>query len=249
MEFQQPDSRFRSNSIHSVGSHRSITSGASASAHALRTGIVDLTESPVEASAGESSSSDESTGGKIQINNIEKKGQMSQHSHKAIHVLRKEAASARVQPLTTHTQPAKLVGFSELSKEQSLATRKLVLGGGPKPPKLSEEADAVSRWKDRMWPTRAIVSFCRIVTRCRPPAVAPGKPVGNSRGGRGGEALHLTPHWMRDDLATIPSSFASASLHCSILFLLAVEESREASVQSLAREDLAAQTFSVRLGG
>ena len=43
---------------------------------------------------------------------------------------------------------------------------------------------------------------------------------------------------MSSDLATIPSTFNSASLHCSVLFLLAVEESREASVQSLARQEL-----------
>ena len=146
MEFQKPQKRFRSSSEYSIGSHTSVEHGTSASAQALRGGIVDLTD---EAHIAEKSSSAEPIRGLVHMN---------QYPHKVTQALKKETAYASKQPVTTHVNPINFRGISE----------------------STQDADQMSDWKSRMWPARAIVSFCRIVTRCRPPAVTPGKPVGTT---------------------------------------------------------------------
>lgn len=95
------------------------------------------------------------------------------------------------------------------------------VGGRPSAVKNTEE----ERFKNRLWPPRALISFSRIITRCTPPPLSPGKPLLSS--------VSLVPHWMNDDLTSIPVTFDSPLMHSAVYFPLTVEESREATLHSL----------------
>lgn len=84
------------------------------------------------------------------------------------------------------------------------------------------ERETHDRWRGRLWPGKAIISYCRVLTRCQPPSVVPGQKV------RLGKAKHqqLLAHWRASDLPTIGTYFESVEAHSSAFFLLIAEESR-----------------------
>lgn len=90
-----------------------------------------------------------------------------------------------------------------------------------------EEVESADKWRDRIWPTKAIFSFCRAITRCKPPAgLVPGKRIAVSSRSSG---FGLEAHWSQDSLCKIPLTFDSALAHSSSFFLHAVEECRESA--------------------
>ena len=120
-----------------MASHRSI---GSASSTALHRGIIDLTgEGEATSDLDSSTCSDDSVG------KVAKMVLPAPLSKPAVVKQPAAVASSHAQ----HVQPAKLRGFGELRKEQSVATRNLVFGGGPKPPKLCLGVDHNERWKQR----------------------------------------------------------------------------------------------------
>ena len=44
----------------------------------------------------------------------------------------------------------------------------------------SVSKETPERWRLRLWPSKAITAFCRIITRCKPPASTPGIRIGAS---------------------------------------------------------------------
>jgi hypothetical protein len=83
----------------------------------------------------------------------------------------------------------------------------------------NEDRDTV-KWKDRLWPSRALNSFCRSIMRCKPPVLQAGQrlPKGAS------DQVRLTPHWSKSDLQSVQTSYDSLAAHNSAFFLLIVEE-------------------------
>eukprot|EP01032_Pedospumella_encystans_P018714 gene18714-21295_t len=96
---------------------------------------------------------------------------------------------------------------------------------------LSKETP--EKWRMRIWPSKALTAFCRIITRCTPPDSTVGMRLGASSHGqnhKGGkvEKIGLKPHWRMSELTKVPMTFDDAALHSSTFFLLTVEECREA---------------------
>ena len=95
-----------------------------------------------------------------------------------------------------------------------------------------EEKESAERWRDRLWPSRALTSFCRSITRCIPPILEPGKNIFSGCNNRDGEKkIRLEPHWDKTDLRKVLTSYDTLAAHNSAFFLLLVEESRESSLQ------------------
>jgi hypothetical protein len=88
----------------------------------------------------------------------------------------------------------------------------------------TSSSNSADKWRNRLWPARALVSFARVITRCRPPAVTAGRPLG---------AVSLLSHWAGKDLKPVPGHFDNALAHSAAFFPLAVEEAREAATHSL----------------
>jgi hypothetical protein len=80
------------------------------------------------------------------------------------------------------------------------------------------------RWRMRLWPSKAITAFCRIITRCKPPPSSPGLRIGGSRN----DKLELLAHWRKTELSKVPTVFTDPAEHSGVFFLLSVEECREA---------------------
>lgn len=83
------------------------------------------------------------------------------------------------------------------------------------------DRETPEKWRNRLWPGKAIVAYCRIITRCMPPAGKPGKKLelrSNS----------LAPHWRSSEIRKIENIFESPTAHSAAFFLLTVEESRAA---------------------
>lgn len=95
-----------------------------------------------------------------------------------------------------------------------------------------EEKESAERWRDRLWPSRALTSFCRSITRCIPPVLVPGKNIFSGEHDRDGlKKVRLTPHWNKTDLKKVVNTYETLSAHNAAFFLLLVEESRESSLQ------------------
>ena len=103
---------------------------------------------------------------------------------------------------------------------------------------LSKETP--ERWRMRLWPSKAITAFCRIITRCKPPASTPGTRIGSSTTGNTHkmDKIELQAHWRTSELSKVPVVFDSAAQHSSVFFLLAVEECREAVAKAEDMESL-----------
>lgn len=85
----------------------------------------------------------------------------------------------------------------------------------------------------RLWPSKAITSFCRIITRCKPPASTPGVRIGATGGNNfRNEKIELVAHWRKNELSRVPTVFNDPAEHSSVFFLLSVEECREAVTKS-----------------
>lgn len=97
---------------------------------------------------------------------------------------------------------------------------------------IVEEKETAERWRDRLWPSRALTSFCRSITRCTPPILQAGKSIFAGQCERDGEKkIRLTPHWEKSDLQKVINTYDTLAAHNAAFFLLLVEESREASMQ------------------
>lgn len=94
---------------------------------------------------------------------------------------------------------------------------------------LSKETP--EKWRMRIWPSKALTAFTRIITRCIPPESTLGVRLGTctstNHKGRP-EKAELKPHWRASELSKVPMKFDDAAVHSSTFFLLAVEECREA---------------------
>lgn len=53
--------------------------------------------------------------------------------------------------------------------------------------------------RERIWPSRAILTFCRILTKCEPPVVIPGQKLPS--------AFRIIPHWKSNELLPVGISF------------------------------------------
>eukprot|EP01031_Cornospumella_fuschlensis_P044199 gene44199-54042_t len=83
------------------------------------------------------------------------------------------------------------------------------------------DRETPEKWRGRLWPKKALPTYCRVITRCQPPSLlAPGK---------WGE---LVAHWRSSDVGKIGTSFSSLTAHSTSFFLLTVEESRDAVMNS-----------------
>ena len=109
-----------------------------------------------------------------------------------------------------------------------------------------EEKESAERWRDRLWPSRALTSFCRSITRCIPPVLEPGKNIFSGCNSRDGEKkIRLDPHWDKTDLRKVLTSYDTLAAHNAAFFLLLVEESRESSVQDSSEFEASVSTISM----
>lgn len=109
---------------------------------------------------------------------------------------------------------------------------------------IVEEKETAERWRDRLWPSRALTSFCRSITRCTPPVLQAGKHVFAGQCERDGEKkIRLIPHWENGDLQKVINTYDTLSAHNAAFFLLLVEESREASMQDASDFEVTRRTF------
>jgi hypothetical protein len=118
---------------------------------------------------------------------------------------------------------------------------------------FTKDKETPEKWRMRLWPSKALIAFCRIITRCRPPASQPGVRLGAAIPAAGGNSssnnnnnnntnndnnsnkhrhgkhgkLELQAHWRTSELSKVPVRFDSSAAHSSTFFLLAVEECRE----------------------
>lgn len=129
--------------------------------------------------------------------------------------------------------------------------REMVSSGSNNPSMARNRSDSITketpeRWRFRLWPSKAITSFCRTITRCQPPESSPGVRLGfNQNGGqhkRHTDQGDLKPHWRVNELTTVPTVFNSAVDHSSVFFLLAVEECREAVTKAEDPEHFGSDT-------
>jgi hypothetical protein len=128
------------------------------------------------------------------------------------------AASQPVKALSPEYVPLRSKGSSSTTNAASGRQRSDSIG-----------KETPERWRMRLWPSKAIISFCRIITRCKPPACTPGVRIGASNGsGYRNEKVELQAHWRKTELAQVPTVFTDPADHSSVFFLLAVEECREA---------------------
>ena len=96
--------------------------------------------------------------------------------------------------------------------------------------KPDNDVETLDRWRDRIWPQKAIYSFCRAITRCQPPkGLVPGAKLGLRDKHTQGSGCCLSPHWSPDALQKIPLTFDSTAAHAGAFFLHLIEESRESS--------------------
>ena len=109
---------------------------------------------------------------------------------------------------------------------------------------IVEEKETAERWRDRLWPSRALTSFCRSITRCTPPVLQAGKHVFAGQCERDGEKkIRLIPHWENGDLQKVINTYDTLSAHNAAFFLLLVEESREASMQDASDFEVTRRTL------
>jgi hypothetical protein len=109
-----------------------------------------------------------------------------------------------------------------------------------------DDKETFDRWRGRLWPSKAIISYVRVLTRCQPPITFIGEKIclgknfiryygerlnklkGVSEVTLQREGNQLCPHWRPSDLPSVGTFFDSAQSHSSTFFLHVVEESRAA---------------------
>lgn len=136
--------------------------------------------------------------------------------------------------------PAELVPLREMhnssANDRSVAARK-------RSDSITKETP--ERWRLRLWPSKAITAFCRIITRCHPPESTPGVRLGSGSGSgknnRRGDKSELLSHWRVNELNKVPTVFNTAADHSSVFFLLTVEECREAVTKAEDPESFASE--------
>jgi hypothetical protein len=98
-----------------------------------------------------------------------------------------------------------------------------------------DNEESPQRWRDRLWPARALTAFCRALTRCEPPSVTPGQRISASRKHDGAHSslVLLSPHWSPSQLKPIGEKFHDIAAHNAAFFLPLIEESRESAQREL----------------
>jgi hypothetical protein len=85
------------------------------------------------------------------------------------------------------------------------------------------ERETPERWRNRLWPGKAIIAYVRIITRCKPPpGIRPNEKLSFNR-----ENV-LRAHWRENEMNKVGIYFDSVMAHSAAFFLLTVEESRAA---------------------
>lgn len=138
--------------------------------------------------------------------------------------------------------------------------------------------ESAEQWRKRLWPSKAITSFVRIITRCSPPVATVGESLFSSQlnavddeddndkhsAGRRENAAQkqkreraalspmdvgLKAHWTAKELRKVPESFGQdINLHSSIFFLLAVEECRASCLKAPEFTETGASTGEAEMG-
>lgn len=80
-----------------------------------------------------------------------------------------------------------------------------------------EAQEMPEKWRKRLWPSNAVISFCRLILRCQPRLNGDDDNV---------TLRELISHWRTSDLQKLGCAFTSTSAHNSAFFLLVVEECR-----------------------
>jgi hypothetical protein len=81
------------------------------------------------------------------------------------------------------------------------------------------EKETPERWRNRLWPGKAIIAYCRIITRCTPPDSFPGAKLQLNKD-------QIKAHWRENEMSKVGTHFENVMNHSSTFFLLTVEESR-----------------------
>jgi hypothetical protein len=85
------------------------------------------------------------------------------------------------------------------------------------------ERETPERWRNRLWPGKAIIAYVRIITRCKPPPdIRPNEKLSFNRDNV------LKAHWRENEMNKVGIYFDSVMAHSAAFFLLTVEESRAA---------------------
>lgn len=121
--------------------------------------------------------------------------------------------------------PLRKRSYSDLQDRTEAVSQRLA--------RSSQEKETPERWRGRLWPGKAIIAFCRVITRCVPPAVNPRDKIRLKRG-----HTELVPHWKEADIPKIGTHFPTITSHSSTFFLLTVEESRDAVMKEEDSNDL-----------
>eukprot|EP01038_Epipyxis_sp_PR26KG_P007952 gene7952-10790_t len=92
------------------------------------------------------------------------------------------------------------------------------------------EKETPERWRNRLWPTKALLSYCRAITRCIPPNVKVGQNIFESKN------ISVQPYWNHNEIIPIQTTFDNFASHNSSFFMLTLEESREAVTKNNSEE-------------
>jgi hypothetical protein len=88
-----------------------------------------------------------------------------------------------------------------------------------------DDRETPERWRNRLWPGKAIIAYCRIITRCRPPESTPGVKLKLNKD-------QIKAHWRENEMNKVGTYFENVMMHSATFFLLTVEESRAAVTNS-----------------
>jgi hypothetical protein len=134
---------------------------------------------------------------------------LSQHSDDKEKQEEEESFSPRLVPLRRRANSDLLSFGNNNQTTASSSTSKL------------DDKETPERWRTRLWPGKAIVAYCRLLTRCTPPVGTPGEPLRLAK-------QQLGAHWKESELVKIGTHFESPFAHSAAFFLLTAEESRAA---------------------
>lgn len=91
------------------------------------------------------------------------------------------------------------------------------------------ETEIHENWRERIWPVKALITFCRLITRCQLSAVVPGRKLNV---GTGEGQCQLVSFWNYDDMHKLKTKFDSSADHHETFFHLLLEESRESRIHN-----------------
>lgn len=89
------------------------------------------------------------------------------------------------------------------------------------------DKETPEKWRSRIWPTKGITSYCRIITKCKPPSY---ETLMDPK-----SKLIIRPHWRETEMQPVGTVFSNIMLHSSIFFLLTIEESRSSLGVDISR--------------